>query len=66
MKNRKNRFYREGSAHHLYLKAMRGDVLFYRTEDFIFYLTLVYVLAERYGIEIDAMCIMFNHTPQAR
>lgn len=61
MKGRKNRIYREGSAHHLYLKALRGDVLFYRTEDFIFYLTLFYVLAERYGIGIDAMCIMFNH-----
>lgn len=62
MRGRKNRIYREGSAHHLYLKALDGTVLFYRTEDFIFYLTLLYVLAKRYGIGIEALCIMFNHT----
>ena len=61
MKGRSNRFFRKGSPHHLYLKALQGNVLFYRTEDYIFFLTLVYVLARRYGIEIEALCIMFNH-----
>lgn len=62
MKGKNNRFFREGSAHHLYLKALDGNVLFYRTEDYIFYLTLLFVLAERYGISIEALSIMFNHT----
>ncbi|MBQ6291620.1 MAG: transposase [Bacteroidales bacterium] len=57
----KNRIFKEGSAHHLYLKALKGNVLFYRTEDYIFFLTLLSVLARRYGIGIEALCIMFNH-----
>ncbi len=61
MKGRKNRFYREGCAHHLYLKAQGGNLLFYRSEDYLFFLTLLYVLAKRYGIRIEALCIMFNH-----
>ena len=56
-----NRIFREGSAHHLYLKALNGNVLFYRTEDYIFFLTLLSVIAKRYGIKIEALCIMFNH-----
>lgn len=57
----KNRIFKEGSAHHLYLKALKGNVLFYRTEDYLFFLTLLSVLARRYGIGIEALCIMFNH-----
>lgn len=57
----KNRIFKEGSAHHLYLKALKGNVLFYRTDDYIFFLTLLSVLARRYGIGIEALCIMFNH-----
>ena len=56
-----NRIFREGCPHHLYLKALKGNVLFYRTEDFIFFLTLLSTIAKRYGIRIEAMCIMFNH-----
>lgn len=56
-----NRIFREGSAHHLYLKALNGNVLFYRTEDYIFFLTLLSTIARRYGIKIEALCIMFNH-----
>lgn len=61
MHRRGNRIFKEGSAHHIYLKARNGNVLFYRTEDYIYFLTLLYVLARRYGIDIDALCIMFNH-----
>ena len=35
--------------------------MFYRTDDYIFFLTLLSVLARRYGIGIEALCIMFNH-----
>jgi REP element-mobilizing transposase RayT len=61
MKTRKNRIFREGYAHHVYLKALNGNILFYRTEDYVFFLTLVYILAKRHGIGIEAVCIMFNH-----
>lgn len=61
MKGHNNRFYREGCPHHLYLKALEGNVLFYKTEDYLLFLTLLYVLAKRYGIKIEAVCIMFNH-----
>ena len=61
MKRQSNKYYREGSAHHLYIKALNGNVLFYRTEDYIFFLTLLSTIARRYGIRIEALCIMFNH-----
>ena len=61
MRGRNNRFYRDGCAHHVFLKALEGNVLFYRTEDYIFFLTLLYSTARRYGIRIEAVCIMFNH-----
>ena len=62
MKDRNNRIYRAGCPHHLYLKALEGNVLFYKTEDYLFFLTLLYVLAKRYGIRVEAVCIMFNHS----
>ena len=61
MKKGSNKFYREDSAHHLYIKALNGNVLFYRTEDYIFFLTLLSSTARRYRIKIEALCIMFNH-----
>ena len=61
MRGRDNKIYHEGCAHHLYLKALKGNVLFYRTEDFIFFFTLCGVLAKRYRIGLEALCIMFNH-----
>lgn len=61
MRGRNNRLYRDGCAHHVFLKALEGNVLFYRTEDYVFFLTLLYYTARRYGIGIEAVCIMFNH-----
>lgn len=61
MKRRSNKFYREGSAHHLYLKALNGNVLFYRTEDYFFFVTLLFTISRKYGIKVEALCIMFNH-----
>ena len=61
MQGKGNRIFMEGSAHHIYLKALKGNVLFYRTEDYVFFLSLLSVLARRYGIDVEAMCIMFNH-----
>lgn len=62
MKTLGNHFYRDGAIHHLYLKALKGNVIFYRVEDYILYFTLFCVLAMRYRISVYAFCIMFNHT----
>ena len=61
MKHTSNHFYRDGVIHHLYIKALYGRVLFYRTEDYLFLYTLFSILARRYGLQVEAFCIMFNH-----
>ena len=61
MNYRKNRFYREGAFHHLYIKALDGRVLFYRTEDYLFLYTLFSVIVRKYDIKVEMFCIMFNH-----
>lgn len=61
MKTVRNKFYRDGSFHHIYEKSINGNVLFYRTEDYLFFYTLFSVLTRRYHIITEAFCIMFNH-----
>ena len=61
MRFKKNKFYREGSFHHLYIKALEGNVLFYRTEDYLFVFSLVSVLTRKHNVIVDLFCIMFNH-----
>jgi REP element-mobilizing transposase RayT len=61
MNFKSNHFYREGSFHHLYIKALNGNVLFYRIEDYLFIYTIVSVLAKRHNVIIELFCIMFNH-----
>lgn len=55
------RKYRQGCTHHVYCKAVDGNVLFYSVQDCIYYLTLYYHLAKKYGIVTRAFCIMPNH-----
>lgn len=55
------RKYRDGSLHHVFCKEVDGNILFYSVQDCIFYLTLYYVLAKRYGIKTLAFGIMPNH-----
>ena len=61
MRFRKNKFYREGAFHHLYIKAKNGNVLFYRVEDYLFLYTLASVLCKKHNVIIELFCIMFNH-----
>ena len=61
MSFKKNKFYREGSFHHLYVKAVKGNVLFYRTEDYLFLYTLFCILVLKYKVQVESFCIMFNH-----
>ena len=55
------RKYRDGAVHHVYCRALDGNVIFYSKQDCIFYLTLYYHLAKRYGIQTLAFSIMPNH-----
>lgn len=55
------RKYRECQTHHVYSKAVDGNIIFYSIQDCIYYLTLYYHLAKRYGIKTMAISIMPNH-----
>lgn len=55
------RKYRDGSFHHVYSRAVNGNIIFYSVRDCFFYLTLYYHLARRYGIKALAFSIMPNH-----
>ena len=55
------RKYRDGCTHHVYCKAVDGNVIFYSLQDCIYYITLYYHLARRFGIVTRAFCIMPNH-----
>ncbi|MBR4756237.1 MAG: hypothetical protein IK076_04780 [Bacteroidales bacterium] len=61
MNFKKNKFYRDGFFHHLYVKSINGNVLFYRTEDYLFLYTLFSVLSFKHKIIVESFCIMFNH-----
>lgn len=61
MRFRKNKFYREGAFHHLYIKAKNGNVIFYRIEDYLFIYTLASVLSRRHKVIVELFCVMFNH-----
>ena len=58
---REYRKYREGCTHHVYCKAVDGNVIFYSVQDCIYYITLYYHLAKKYGIVTRAFSIMPNH-----
>ena len=46
---------------HAYIKGLRGNGIFYRSEDFIVLITIVSVLVKKGGVKVMAFCPMFNH-----
>ncbi|MBQ2151196.1 MAG: transposase, partial [Bacteroidales bacterium] len=48
-------------ARHAYIKGLRGNGIFYRSEDFIVLITIVSVLVKKGGVKVMAFCPMFNH-----
>ena len=62
MKGPVYRVYRDGFPHHVYTKGINGNVIFYATEDCIFYLTLYSCLARKYRMTVRGFTIMPNHT----
>ena len=62
MKGPVYRVYRDGFPHHVYSKGIDGNIVFYATEDCIFYLTLFSCLARKYRMTVRGFTIMPNHT----
>ena len=56
-----HRVFREGFPHHTYTRGLDGNVLFYSQADCVYYLTLYFCLARRYGITVLAFCIWPNN-----
>mgnify|MGYP002854492765 CR=1 FL=1 len=48
-------------ATHAFIKGSRGNGIFYRSEDFLVFFTIVSVIARKMELTILAFCPMFNH-----
>ncbi len=48
-------------ATHAYIKGVRVNGIFYRSEDFLVFFTIVSVIARKMGLTLLAFCPMFNH-----
>lgn len=48
-------------ATHAFIKGLRGNGIFYRSEDFLVFFTIVSVIARKMKLIILAFCPMFNH-----
>lgn len=61
MKNKRMNQYRTGSLGHVYHRSHNGFVIFYNVKDCLVFFTLLMLAAEKYGIIISGLCIMYNH-----
>lgn len=57
----KKRHFIASCTHHSYNIGNEGFILFYRLPDFIFFLTIIFSLARKYGIKLQKTVIMPNH-----
>ena len=48
-------------AKHAFMKGRFGHGIFYRTEDFLVFITIISVLVRKMGLTVIAFCPMFNH-----
>ena len=48
-------------AKHAFMKGLSGYGIFYRTEDFLVFITIVSVLVRKMNLTILSFCPMFNH-----
>lgn len=56
------RIFKDGFPHHVYLRGLNGNIIFYTTLDCVYYVTLYSVLSRRYGIRTYSFSLMPNHT----
>lgn len=59
MKSKKK--WANGAPVHIYIKGVAGQVIFFETEDFIFFVTLLCVTAAKMNVEIISISLMINH-----
>ena len=55
------RIYRDGCPCHIYSKGINGFCIFYDDADYIYFLTLYYILAREYNVRTMSICLMRNH-----
>lgn len=57
----KRRHFNSGILIHIYQRTRDGFLLFYNLTDFLVYYTIASIVAPRYGVQILAMCQMYDH-----
>lgn len=55
------RKYRPGCLGHLYQRGHKGYVVFYNVKDSLVFFTLFMITADKYGIRVSGLCLMYNH-----
>lgn len=58
---KKKRTYRPGCLGHIYQRGHKGFVVFYNINDSIVFFTIFMLAAEKYGIRVSGICLMYNH-----
>ena len=62
MKRKSYRNFTPGVPHHVFTKAIEGNIIFYTVRDVLYYFTIYCCYARKYGIDVNMLCIMPNHT----
>ena len=53
--------HQENTVAHVFQRARFGFVVFFNVKDSLFFITLLSVIAKRYGIKVLGLCLMYNH-----
>lgn len=57
----KRRFFKAEALEHVYQRAANRGVIFYSELDFLMYLTILGVTAQKYRVRIISICLMVDH-----
>lgn len=55
------RKYRPGCLGHIYQRGYKGFVIFYNVKDSLVFFTIFMLAAEKFGIKVTGLCLMYNH-----
>ena len=55
------RKYRPGCLGHIYQRGRKGFVVFYNVKDSLVFFTIFMLSAEKFGIKVSGLCLMYNH-----
>ncbi len=53
--------YKPGCLGHIYQRGHRGFVIFYNIKDSLVFFTIFMLEAEKFGIRVSGLCLMYNH-----